>query len=54
MLHLCCFALIYGNGNSYDGDASSAALKFGKGSEAIQAMMRAKFGDRSPFGGGKK
>jgi len=51
ILHLSCFALIYGNGSSYDGDASSAALKFGKGDEALQAMIRSRFGPNGPFGG---
>jgi hypothetical protein len=54
MLHLCCFAMIYGNGSSYDGDAAQAAMKFGKGNEALRAMMRAKFGGKNPFAGGKK
>ena len=53
ILHLCCFALIYGNGTSYDGDASSAAMKFGKGNDALQAMFRSKFGGRNPFTKGK-
>jgi len=45
ILHLCCFALVYGNGSSYDGDAAHAAMKFGKGGEALRAMFRAKFGE---------
>jgi len=53
ILHLACFALIYGNGNSYDGDASAAAMKFGKGDEALRAMIRSRFGPNGPFGGKK-
>jgi hypothetical protein len=52
ILHLSCFAMIYGNGDSYDGDASRAAMRFGKGNEALQAMIRSKFGGRNPFSGG--
>jgi len=52
ILHLCCFALIYGNGKSYDGDATDAAIKFGRGKEALQAMFNTKFGG-NPFKRGK-
>lgn len=53
ILHLCCFALVYGNGKSYDGDAADAAMKFGKGDEALRAMIRNKFGGKNPFAGGR-
>ena len=52
ILHLCCFALVYGNGGSYDKDAADAAMKFGKGNEALQAMLRSKFGGKNPFARG--
>jgi hypothetical protein len=52
ILHLCCFALIYGNGDTYDGDAARAASRFGRGKEGIQAMFRNKFGS-NPFGSKK-
>jgi len=49
LLHLSCFALVYGNSKSYGADAADAAMKFGKGQEALQAMLRDKFGGKNPF-----
>lgn len=51
--HLCCFAMIYGMGDTYDADAAKAAMKLGKGQEGLQAMIRNKFGGKNPFAGGK-
>jgi hypothetical protein len=53
LTHLGCFALVYGLGDTFDGDAAKAAMRFGKGQEALQAMLQAKFGDKNPFKGGR-
>jgi hypothetical protein len=46
---LCMVALVYTSGGSLSSDAAKVACNLGRGQEAIQEILKEKFGGKNPF-----